>query len=132
MGKSFKTYKQLIGEKEKLGQWIQTQKQLIRADVEELKWRVKPLSEIRSHITRFTFRNAISLFFVLNSDVIAKKSFQKIITASSGWLGKVLVPYVFKNYSPGFLAEQKKKIIKWFKLWFKKEFKKPVKMESQP
>jgi len=122
VGKAFKTYKQLTREKERLEQLINAQKQLLKADAEELKLRVKPLSEIRYHIRHLTFRDAISLFVALNSDVIVKKFFQKIITASSGWPGKVLVPYVLKKYSSGFLAEQKKKIIKWFQLWFKKEF----------
>jgi hypothetical protein len=122
VGKAFKTYKQLTQEKETLEQLIKAQKQLLKADVEQLKWRVRPLSEIRYHVTHLTFRNAISLFVAFNSDVIEKKIFQEIIAASSGWPGKVLVPYVLKKYSPGFLAEQKKKIIKWFKLWSKKEF----------
>ena len=123
MGKSLKTYKELLAEKEKLEQLIRTQKELISGDIEEIKWRIKPLSAIRSHVTQFTARNAASLFLALSSDIITKKIFKKIMIARTGWLGKVLVPYFLKNYTSGFLAEEKKKIIRWFK----KEFKKPVK-----
>lgn len=124
MGK-FNTYKELIEEKEQLQQLLDAQKSLIRADVEEIKAQVKPLSEIRSHITKFTVPDVINLLLTLNSDVIFKKIFQKIVTARSGWVGKVLVPYFLKNYSSsGFVAEQKNKVARWFKWWFRKEFKK--------
>ncbi len=128
MSRSFKAYKELITEKEKLQQLLTEQKKLIRADIDEIKLQVKPLSEIRSHVRKFTMRNGISLLLTLNSDLIIKKIFEKIASARAGWFGKVLVPYLIKNYSsPGFLTRQKKKLSRWLRLWFKREFKNPTK-----
>jgi hypothetical protein len=127
MSKSFKTYHQLVAEKEQLQQLLEAQKKLIRADIAEIKLQVKPLSEIRSQVKRFTASNVIRLLLTLKSDVIFKKVFEKIITARAGWLGKVLVPYLLKKYSSsGFFTEQKEKITRWFKWLLRKEFKEPA------
>jgi len=124
MKKQLKTYNQLLEEKEKLHELLQARRQLIYADVDELKVQLKPLSEIRQHITKFTARDKLNLVAALGSDVILKNIFKKFIAARAGWIGKVVVPYFIKNYTPSFIGEEKEKVIKRIKALFRKITKK--------
>jgi hypothetical protein len=124
MKKQLKTYNQLLEEKEKLHELLQARRQLIYADVDELKVQLKPLSEIRQHITKFTARDKLNLVAALGSDVILKNIFKKFIVARAGWIGKVVVPYFIKNYTPSFIGEEKEKVIKRIKALFRKITKK--------
>lgn len=132
MAKSFKTYKQLETEKEVLEQLLKEQKNLIRADIEQIKAHVKPLSKIRANIRQFTAQNAVSLLLSLSSGIMAKQVFKKIGGAAGGRIGKMLVTYFLKNSSSfSFFANQKNKVARWFRLWFTKEFKNEIKEADQ-
>lgn len=130
MAKSITTYKELLDEKEKLHELLQARKQLIHADVEVIKSQLKPLSEIRAHVKSFTVRNAIRLALALNSDVITKKIFEKIIVSRGGWLTKVLVPYFLKKYTSSFVGEEKDKVISWARSLVRKIKRKAKKEKS--
>jgi hypothetical protein len=109
MNKSFQTYDELINQKQKLEVLLHAQKELIRADVEELKLEVRPLSGVAAQVKKFTTRDKASLFLAVTSDAIATLLVKKIIVARSGWLGKLVLPHLMRNYSSNFLKEQKDK-----------------------
>lgn len=130
MPKSLKTYKELLEEKQKLHDLLQARRQLIHADIEELKVQLKPLSEIREHITKFTTLDKTTLVAALSSDIIVKNIFKKILLARSGWLAKIVVPYFFKNYTSSFLGEEKDKVVKRLRSFFKRKTKKEKKRKT--
>jgi hypothetical protein len=130
MKKQLKSYKQLLDEKEKLHELLQARRQLIYADVEDIKVQLKPLSEIRQHITKFTTRDKLNLVASLGSDVIVKNIFQKFILARAGRIAKMIVPYFIKNYTSSFLGEEKEKVIKRIKALFRTITKKQKKKDA--
>jgi hypothetical protein len=109
MSKPVQTYKELIDQKQKLEVLLHAQKELIRADVEELKLEVRPLSGVAAQVKKFTTRDKASLVLAVTSDAIATMLFKKILIARSGWLGKIVLPPLLKNFSSNFLKEQKDK-----------------------
>ena len=109
MNKPLQTYKELIDQKQKLEVLLHAQKELIRADVQELKLQVRPLSGVAAQVKKFTTRDKVSLALAVTSDAIATMLVKKIIVARSGWLGKLVLPHLMRNYSSNFLKEQKDK-----------------------
>ena len=109
MNKPIQTYKELIEQKQKLEVLLHAQKELIRADVEELKVEVRPLSGVAAQVKKFTTRDKASFVLAITSDAIATMLVKKIIVARSGWLGKLVLPHLIRNYSSNFLKEQKDK-----------------------
>ncbi|HET9823994.1 MAG TPA: hypothetical protein VFP87_01605 [Chitinophagaceae bacterium] len=111
MNKKIETYKELIEHKQKLEVLLHAQKELIRADVDELKLELRPLSGVAAHIKKFTTRDKTALLVSISSDIIAQNIFKRMVLARAGWLMKTVLPYFIKNYSSNFLKEQKDKFI---------------------
>ena len=111
MNKQFSTYQELIEEKQKLEALLMAQKELVRYDVQELKLELQPLRDIAANIKKFTTKDKTSLLLNFGSDTIINTVVKKILLGRAGWLTRLIVPYLMKNYSSHFLAEQKEK---WF------------------
>ncbi|MBO9203089.1 MULTISPECIES: hypothetical protein [Niastella] len=109
MNRQFKKYKELLEEKHQLEVLLQNKKEVVKADTIKLKLELKPIYEIAGHLNKFTARDKTSLILSLSSDLIADIIFKKIILARAGWLSKLILPYLLKNYSSNFLKEQKNK-----------------------
>jgi len=101
----------LVDQKQKLEVLLHAQKELIRADVEELKLELRPLSGVAAYVKKFTTRDKTALVVSLSSDVLAQGLLKRIVLARSGWLMKTILPYFFRNFSSNFLNEQKDKFI---------------------
>ena len=111
MNKTIETYKELVDQKQRLEVLLHAQKELIRADVEELKLELRPLSGVVAYVKKFTTRDKTALLVSLSSDVLAQGVLKRIVLARSGWFIKTILPYFFRNFSSNFLNEQKEKFI---------------------
>ena len=111
MSNKIETYKDLVDHKQKLEVLLHAQKELIRADVEELKLELRPLSGVAARVKKFTTRDKTALVVSLSSDILAQGLLKRIVLARSGWLMKTILPYFFRNFSSNFLNEQKDKFI---------------------
>jgi len=109
--KEIKTYQDLVDEQKRLEALLKDQKELVQSDVEKVKLKVKPYTEIARNVKKFTPLDGAILAFSLTSDMIVNTLFKKIIVARTGWLGKLVLPYLFKKYSHSFLKEQKDKFV---------------------
>jgi hypothetical protein len=109
MSKQFKTYKELIEEKQNLEVLLKAQKELIRADVVALKTEVKPITDFLGNIKKFTTRDKTEILLNIGSDVAVNMLIKKILLARSGWLTRIIIPYFMKNFTSNFLVEQKDK-----------------------
>jgi len=119
MNKKIETYKDLVEQKHKLEALFYAQKQLIRADVEELKLELRPLSGVAAYVKKFTTRDKTALLASISSDIIAQGLLKRVVLARSGWLMKTILPYFFRNFSSNFLSEQKDKFIDRLREMFK-------------
>ena len=111
MNKKIETYKDLVDHKQKLEVLLHAQKQLVRADVEELKLELRPFSGVAAYVKKFTTRDKTALLVSVSSDMLAQGLLKRIVLARSGWLMKTILPYFFRNFSSNFLNEQKNKFI---------------------
>ena len=111
MNKKIETYKDLVEQKQKLEALLYAQKQLIRADEEELKLELRPLSGVAAYVKKFTTRDKTALIASISSDILAQGLLKRVVLARSGWLMKTILPYFFRNFSSNFLSEQKDKFI---------------------
>jgi len=111
MNKKIESYQELVEQKQKLEALLYAQKQLIRADVEELKLQLRPLSGVAAYVKKFTTRDKTALLVSLSSDMLAQGLLKRVVLARSGWFMKTILPYFFRNFSSNFLNEQKDKFI---------------------
>jgi|SRR5215471_14493941 len=111
MNKKIETYKELVDQKQKLEALALAQKELLRADMEQLKLELRPLSGVATYVKKFTTRDKTALLVSLSSDVLAQGLVKRVILARSGWLMRTILPYFFKNFSSNFLNQQKDKFI---------------------
>jgi hypothetical protein len=109
MNKSFSSYKELVEEKQKLEVLIHAQKELIRADVKALKVQLKPVTDLVDNVKKFTSRDSSNLLLNIGSDIAVNTLIKNLLLAKAGWLTRLVVPYLMKNFSSNFLAEQKDK-----------------------
>jgi hypothetical protein len=120
MNKQFKTYKELIEEKQNLEVLLKAQKELIRADVMELKAEIKPVADFLGSVKKFVSRDKAEILLNLGSDIAVNTLVKKVLLGKAGWLARLIIPYVMKNFTSNFLVEQKDKwvhkLAKWLHL----------------
>ncbi|THU39336.1 hypothetical protein FAM09_12560 [Niastella caeni] len=107
MNKQIETYKELLNEQKQLQVMLHNKKELIKLHVRQLKLQLNPMYEMAGHVKKFTTRDKTSFILAISSDLIANTLLKKIILARAGWFTKIVVPYLFRNYSSNFLKEQK-------------------------
>jgi len=117
MSKQFRTYKELIEEKQKLEVLLKAQKELVRYDVQELKMELQPFRDVASNIRKLVTKDKTSLLLNIGSDAVINTVVKKLLLGRAGWLTRLIVPYFMKNYSSHFLAEQKEKWLDKLAAW---------------
>jgi hypothetical protein len=124
MSKDIQTYDDLVAYKKNLQQLLYAQKQLIVYDIEEIKEKVRPLTEVAAHATKLFVPNGDQsmLTKVINTavDLLVKN----VIMKRSGWLTKAIVPFLVHNISSHLVADNKEGILKKIAAWFSKSNKK--------
>lgn len=127
MNKKITTYDELLEEKERLQQLFKAQRELLRADIQDIKAEFAPLKAAFSVVGKFTSRDknnnwAVSATANTLIDIVVKK----LILGRAGWLTKLAVPFLVKNFSSHVLADNKDKIVRGFFSLFGKKGKKPA------
>lgn len=115
------TYEDLLKEKERLKLQLQVQKQLIRDDIELIKEEFKPVKAVVSAFTKFTTRDTNNWVLNATANKAIDLVFKKILLSKAGWLTKIIVPFILKNYSSHFIADHKTDIISTIFSWFRKK-----------
>ena len=106
MNSRISTYKELLAQKESLELSLKTQKMLIRVDIDALKSQFKPMSDLSHGVNGYASPVKTSFLLTLIADEATMFILKKIIIARSGWLGKIVLPPIFRRYTPHFLKDQ--------------------------
>ncbi len=127
MSNKITTYDELLAEKERLQQLLKAQRELLRADIQDIKTEFAPLKAAFSVVGKFTSRdknNNWALSATANTliDLVVKK----MLLGRAGWLTKLAVPFLVKNFSSHILADNKDKLVRGFFRLFGKKNKKPA------
>jgi hypothetical protein len=117
MSKRIQTYEQLMEEKKRLETLIDAQKELIRYDFKDLKHELRPVGVVFSFLKSITSRSG--KYGVLNYgvDMIVDLIFKKMILSKAGWITRLTVPFLVKNFSSNKLAENKNSFLKKLRSW---------------
>ena len=111
MNKSIKTYEDLLQEEQRLTTQLAAYKGLIKEDIAAVKSGLNPVKRVVSTVRNlFTFDdNGPLLNFGLRfgTDVFLRK----LLLGRAGWIAKVVVPYLVKNYSSHLITEEQRKAV---------------------
>ena len=112
MSKKIETYDDLLEEKARLEELLKAQKALVKEDAELVKDSLRPIghtiSNVYSVVHSLTARPKTSPLVSLGLDFGVELLLKRMLLANSGWLVRVLVPYLVKNYSARLFKERAK------------------------
>ncbi|MEI9942699.1 MAG: hypothetical protein WDN26_00615 [Chitinophagaceae bacterium] len=111
MTKRIRTYNDLVEEKQQLTLLLQAQKQLVRADLAEIKQELIPVKSAISFVSKMTTRDSSNWIMNKTANSIIDLVVKKLILARSGWLTKLAVPFFLKNVSSHVIADHKNQIL---------------------
>jgi hypothetical protein len=100
------TYKDLETEKQKLEAILRTQKAMIRRDVAELREEFRPVKEALKFVGKFTTRDKSNPAIALGVDVAGDALLKNGLLKKTGWLTRLIVPFLAKNYATHTIANK--------------------------
>lgn len=119
---TIRTYDDLLAEKERLKALLKVQKQVIRQDVEEIKAELQPVKNAISMVGKFTTRDKSNPLLTGATETIIDLVVKRMILSRTGWLTKLVVPFIMKNVSSHLVnANQGKIFSKLFSFFGKKK-----------
>ncbi len=107
MSNSIRSYNELIAEKQRMELLLAAQKELVRYDLLELKAELKPAIQAASFLGKITTRDRSNPLISGAANTIIDLLLKKGLLARSGWLSRILVPLLLKNYSSHFINRHK-------------------------
>ncbi|HMR82239.1 MAG TPA: hypothetical protein PKE30_03875 [Niabella sp.] len=121
MTREIKSYNDLLEEKQRLRLLLQAQKELVRQDIREIKEELAPVKSVISIAGKLVSKNKSNWLFTTAADKIIDLVVKKLILSRSGWLTRLAVPFVMKNFSSHIIAENKDAIIEKIVSFFTKK-----------
>jgi hypothetical protein len=119
---TIRTYNDLLTEKERLKALLQAQKAVIRQDVEEIKAELQPVKNAISVVGKFTTRDKSNPLLTSATESIIDLLVKRMLLSRTGWLTKLVVPFLMKNVSSHLVnANQGKIFSKLFSFFGKKK-----------
>jgi len=94
------SYEDLLNEELALQKSLAHQRAEIREDVTRIKEQLKPLTKVVSFVSKIVTRHhgnnaLVTAGIGIASDIL----FKNVILRKSGWLTRLVLPFVMKNYS---------------------------------
>ena len=108
MSNKKKTYEDLLHEEQRLLSQLKASEVLIRNDIAGVREGLKPLRNTINTIGKFTTRDKTGPLANFGIDFGIDLVVRKLLLAKAGWLTKIVVPFVVKNYSSHFITDQQK------------------------
>ena len=106
MSQTIKTYADLCEERDRIKNLLVVQRQKIKDDWDELKGEFLPVKNAFGVVGKMTHADKsnplVNIGLKLASDLFLKN----FVLAKAGWVTKLAVPFVVKNYSSHLLAEK--------------------------
>lgn len=119
MNKKIQTYDDLVEEKKRLEELLTVQKHTISSNWVEMKEEFKPVNNIIAFFGKLTSRDKSNPLVNMGIDIGGDILLKRIILARAGWLTRLAVPYILKNYSSNVFAEKGKSLVHRLKHWLK-------------
>ena len=124
MSKGIQTYDNLVAYKKNLQELLYAQKQLVVYDIEEIKEKVRLVTEIAAQATKLFVPSGDQSMLTKMINAAIDLLVRNMVIKKSGWLTKAIIPFLVHNLSSHFVADNKEGILKKIAAWFSKSRKK--------
>ena len=94
-----RTYQDLLEEKKHLEIELVRKRELIRKDVADLKEEWRPVKDLLSGLGKITTRGKTNPLLAIGIDIIGEVLVKNILLMRSGWITRLVVPFLTKNFS---------------------------------
>ena len=111
MTKQIRTYDDLLEEQARLKMLFGAQRELVRQDINEIKLELLPVRKAISVIGKFATRDNRAQLITSFADTMIDIGLRKLIFSKAGFLTKLVLPFIMKNFSSHVINDNKDKII---------------------
>ena len=118
MNNPIQSYDDLLKRKKQLETLLDAQKELIKADIHDLKESLAPVRLAATRIANLFTKDHSAGLLGFGANRVLDLLVKKVILARSSWLTKLIIPFFVKNFSSHFIAENKDKWMNKIKHWF--------------
>ncbi len=126
-----RTYNELLAEKARLKLLLAEQKEIIHQDFNEIKTELEPVRKIFTQAKKLFSKDSGGGLLTLGADKLIDLLIRRVLLAKSGWLAKLIVPVLAKNYTSHLVDDNKGKIMNWIFSLFKGRKNKNADEEEQ-
>ena len=130
MTSTIRTYEDLLAEKQRLQTLLQTQKQIIREDIDEIKEELAPVKSAINFVGKLTTQDSSNPLINGTVNTVIDLVMRRVLLARAGWLTKLVVPFFVKNFSSHVIDDKKDDILRKVFSFFKKKKKGDTPHES--
>jgi hypothetical protein len=106
MSQTIKTYADLCEERERIKNLLVVQRQKVKDDWEELKEEFLPVKNAFGVVGKITHADKSNPLINAGLKVASDLFLKNFVLAKAGWVTKLAVPFVVKNYSSHLIAER--------------------------
>lgn len=121
MTKQIKTYKDLLEEKGRLENLLNQQQQIVRDDLKQLGEELKPVKSALDTAGKFFTRDNHNLLLNAGANTLIDVLIKRVLLSKTGWITRLVVPFLVKNYSSHIISEKKGTLIKKLFSWIGKK-----------
>lgn len=106
-----KTYEDLEAEKLRLMALLRNHEEAIKVDIAGVKEGLKPMGKVVNVLNKMATRDNRVPVLNFGIEMAIDLLVRRVFLARAGWFSKIVVPYLFKNYSSHILGEEKRELI---------------------
>ncbi|MFN2439291.1 MAG: hypothetical protein ABR503_08830 [Chitinophagaceae bacterium] len=119
--KKINSYEDLEKERHRLMQKLREHENLIKVDIAGVKEGLKPFGKALETVNKMATRDNTAPILNFGMEMGIDLFIRKFLLAKAGWLTKIVVPFIVKNYSSHFIGEEKREaLMKKVKGFFQK------------
>jgi hypothetical protein len=103
-----KTYEDLLQEEQRLMAHLKGQEVQVRQDLAGFKEGLQPIGNAMKWVNKLTTRDRTNAFATFGIDFSVDLLVRRFLLARAGWLTKIVIPYLLKNYGSHFISEKQR------------------------
>ena len=116
-----RNYQDLVLEKERLRALLSLQKDALRDDIDAIKEALSPAQTMISFASKLFMRDGSNILLNSSANTLIDLVMKKFILARTGWVTRIVVPFLMKNLSSHFIADNKDAFLNKLFSWIGKK-----------
>jgi len=105
------TYEELIRERERLELQLQVHKSAVKGHIEDIKRKLNPVRNVIHFFSNFTAPVAANSLVGTGVGLSAELLIRKLFFSKTGWIAKMVMPILLKNFSANMIQKNKNVLI---------------------